>query len=203
MSNTLYTIGYSGYATKDFLFELKTHGVNAVIDVRSTPFSEYFKDYDKPNLERILNPNRIYYRSYASQFGARQTNPNYFNTNGILDFEKYSRTQVFKLAVDLLLTSMDQGYAFALMCAEKDPMTCHRSILIGRAFQSAGCQVVHLMPGGLSETQSELEERLVDKFFPTRNQISLFGDRTSDDQYLESAYRRQNTEIGYRLPSEP
>lgn len=67
MPNTIFTIGYSGYSIEEFIRELKAHSVSAVIDVRSTPFSEYFKDYDKPNFEKTLNQNRIHYRSYASK----------------------------------------------------------------------------------------------------------------------------------------
>ena len=65
MVNTVYTIGYSGFSIDDFVATLKKHNVLLVVDVRSSPFSNYFPEYNKDALETCLKTHGIYYRNYA------------------------------------------------------------------------------------------------------------------------------------------
>lgn len=196
---TLYTIGYSGFSLPDFLALLKQRDISLVVDVRSQPHSRYYSDYDKQALSCTLKGEGLYYRNYDREFGARQTDPRYASPGGYLDFERFAQSPQFLEGLDKLERSMAQGYRFALMCAEKDPVRCHRAILVARAFFQAGYEVVHLMPEGRSCTQAELESRLVDQYFPDRDQISLFGAALSEEDYVAESYRRQNAAIGYTM----
>ena len=73
--NLIYTIGYTAFPINEFLDVIKHYGIDCVIDVRSSPFSNYYIDYNKDALENALKQNNILYRNYANEFGARQTNP--------------------------------------------------------------------------------------------------------------------------------
>lgn len=73
MVNIVYTIGYSGFSIDDFVANLKKHNISLVVDVRSSPFSHYFPEYNKDSLEVCLKTHGIYYRNYADEFGARQS----------------------------------------------------------------------------------------------------------------------------------
>ena len=86
MVDIIYTIGYAGFSIGAFVDTLRGHGVSALVDVRSSPFSGYHQDYNKDQLERTLHSARIYYRSYAREFGARQPERSYY-PRGYLDFE--------------------------------------------------------------------------------------------------------------------
>jgi hypothetical protein len=98
---------------------------------------------------------------------------------------------------------MMQNYRFALMCAEKDPINCHRTILVTRSFHDAGYKVKHLLPNNGMVTQEDIENRLLlDKYFPNRNQITLFGEVFSKSEYIAQAYRKRNSEIGYSIEEE-
>ena len=49
--NTIYTIGYTAFPINEFLDVIKHYGIHCVIDVRSSPFSNYYSDYNKDELE--------------------------------------------------------------------------------------------------------------------------------------------------------
>ena len=131
MIDTIYTIGYSGFKIDDFVKTLKENGVSVVIDVRSLPYSQFYSDYNKENLSRILEVSKIYYRNYVAEFGARQENRDFY-PNGYLDFEMFARSEVFLSGFEKIKKSMQKGFVIALMCSEKDPIKCHRTILVAK-----------------------------------------------------------------------
>ena len=201
MVNTVFTIGYSGFQINDFIKTLKNNGISLVIDVRSLPYSHYHADYNKENLSKILPDNGIYYRNYILEFGARQENRGYY-PNGYLDFDMFSKSEVFLTGIEKLKKSMEQDYTFALMCSEKDPLMCHRTILVSRVFYNFGYNIIHLLPNDKTITQKDVEERLLNKFFPDRGQISMFEKCLSQQEYIDEAYKKQNALIGYSIERE-
>ena len=78
-------------------------------------------------------------------------------------------------------------------------MMCHRTILVARAFYLSGHNIIHLLPNGKTTTQADVEERLLNKFFPDRNQFNLFSETLSTQEYIEEAYKKQNADIGYTI----
>ena len=162
MQKKLYTIGYSGFKIDNFINTLKEHNINIVIDVRSVPYSQYNVDYNKEYLEKILQYNNIYYRNYATEFGARQENKIYY-PNGYLDFELFAKSKQFQTGIQKLEKTMQKNYKFILMCSEKDPIRCHRTILVSRAFYNLGYQVIHLLTDKKELTQADIEESLLNK----------------------------------------
>ncbi len=77
MVDTVFTIGYSGFQINDFISTLRKNGISVIIDVRSLPYSRHYSDYNKENLRSVLLKYGIYYRNYASEFGARQNERKY------------------------------------------------------------------------------------------------------------------------------
>lgn len=199
MVNTLYTIGYSGFSIDELIKTLKIHNISLLVDVRSNPYSKYYPEYNKDVFENQLRQCGIYYRNYAIEFGARQDNKNYYCNEGYLDFDKFSKSEQFLHGVDKLCKSMEQGFVFALMCAEKDPICCHRTILISRAFFEIGYNVVHLLDDGTTKSQEDINLYLIDKYYPDHDQFTMFDEMQDTDTLLKLAYRKQNAEIGYRM----
>lgn len=197
MTNEIFTIGYSGFTIENFIKTLKKFSVNCLVDVRSVPKSVYYTDYDEKNLSRVLKKNNVIYRNYAEEFGARQTDENFF-TDGVLDFEKFSASVQFNEGIKKILSGMKLDYKFVLMCAEKKPETCHRNILVARKFHELGYTVKNILADGNFMTQDEIEKILLDKYFSDRNQMSLF-ENISDSEMIRQSYRKQNFAIGYKL----
>ena len=202
MVDTVYSIGYSGFSIGDFISALQANKISLLVDVRSQPYSQHFPDYNKENLEQVLKRSGIYYRNYAAEFGARQEERKYFTPEGYLDFELFAKSPQFLDGFDKLVKSMMQDYRVALMCAEKDPINCHRTILVARAFHDAGYKVMHLLPNNVKMSQKDIEVRLLEKYFPNRNQITLFGEAFEEKEYLVQAYKKRNSEIGYSIEEE-
>jgi Protein of unknown function, DUF488. len=146
-----------------------------------------------------LKSKGIYYRNYAKEFGARQDEYKYYSSEGYLDFELYAKSTSFLSGFDKLINSMAQNYRFALMCAEKDPINCHRTILVARVFHHAGYKIIHLLSNKITLSQEDIENRLIEKYFPNRDQITLFDISLSKHDYICQAYKKKNAEIGYSI----
>lgn len=194
----IYTIGYSSFKIDEFVDVLKMYDINSLIDVRSNPTSKYYEDYNEYNLKRILKLNGVIYRNYKEEFGARQENTIYY-PNGYLDFEMFVKSNQFLDGVKKIETGINLNYTFAFMCAEKDPSTCHRNIMVARDFYNREYDVKNILFDGTYEEQKSIEERLVNQYFPERNQISLFSKQLSWDDMVNESYKKRNEEIGYKL----
>jgi hypothetical protein len=85
-------------------------------------------------------------------------------------------------------------YRIALMCAEKDPLTCHRMILICRNLRGDDIVIQHILEDGAIEDNRDTEKRLMKllKIDPA----DLFS--TEADQ-IQRAYDRQGEKVAYML----
>jgi uncharacterized protein (DUF488 family) len=84
----------------------------------------------------------------------------------------------------------------ALMCAESDPLDCHRSILISRILMAQGTPVTHILADGRLESDDVTESRLLHLF--GLHETDLFR---TQDQVLAEAYERQEARIAYVAPN--
>jgi hypothetical protein len=83
-----------------------------------------------------------------------------------------------------------------MLCAEADPLTCHRTILIGRRISNLIDEVVHILPDGDVETQTEAERRLLEECNLQNEDLFL----TRTDRIIE-AYQRRGARIAYEEPA--
>lgn len=197
----LFTVGHSQYTPDYFKKILEKNGINFVLDVRSTPYSKFAEQFNRENIQVFLRKNNINYSYMGKYFGARPTDLSLYTTEGYLDFEKVSQSELFNIGVENVILGLEHGNRIALMCTEKDPIDCHRAIMVARAFDLKGIEVSHILPDGNIQTQRELDNRLLDLYFGDREQLSIFNYNTeiTDDEYLVQAYRKRNEQIGYRI----
>ena len=116
-----------------------------------------------------------------------------------MDFSEYVQSESFKEGMRKIEAGMDLNYVFVLMCAEKDPSLCHRSIMVAREFYKKGYEVRNILADGSYITQEQIEQDLVKHYFPTMDQRSFLSDSLSFDEMVEKSYHLRNSEIGYRL----
>ncbi|MDR1832599.1 MAG: DUF488 domain-containing protein [Fusobacteriaceae bacterium] len=200
---TVFSIGHSQHEPEYFLQLLKQHEINYVIDVRSHPYSEFAQNYNRENLKRFLEENGVHYYFMGDYFGARRPEKKLYTSEGYLDFDKVRQDEKFSQGKNNVIKGIENGNRIAFMCVEKDPLDCHRAILVTKSFHDAGINVRHILSDGSVQTQEELENRLLGKYFPKRQQKSLFDENNlSEEQYLINAYKRQNKEIGYSMDAE-
>ncbi|MCI6190044.1 MAG: DUF488 domain-containing protein [Clostridium sp.] len=198
----LFTIGHSQHTVNYFVALLKKYNINYVLDVRSTPYSKYAEQFNRENISSFLNKVNINYSFMGKYFGARPLEKSLYAAEGYLDFEKVAQSERFNKAMENVILGLEGGNKIALMCTEKDPIDCHRAIMVSRAFnKKKGIEVEHILPNGDIQTQKELDNRLVNKYFANRGQLSLFNyeDTMSEEEYISQAYHKRNEEIGYRI----
>lgn len=199
MEQQIYTIGYTAFEPQRLVEALGKYHIDCLVDVRSTPGSARLPQYSKPALQALMKGAGLRYRHYP-QFGARQEDPVWYTPEGYLDFERYTASEAFQSGVRQLKEGMRMGFRFALMCAEKDPMNCHRAIMVARGFERAGVPATHIrvdaQGGDWLETQHDLELRLMRHFGDDPDQLSLFE---TLEERIDRACRRQNAAIGYRM----
>jgi len=125
----LFTIGYEGLIIKDFIRCLLRWNVNIVADVRLNPISRK-PFFSKTALIRELASNGIDYMHFK-ELGTPQSLRTALMSTGdypkfMLDYRKYA---AIKVGVLNNLLSLVKSKRTALMCLEKDPEKCHRSVI--------------------------------------------------------------------------
>ena len=198
----LFTIGHSKHQMDYFLFLLDKYKINYLLDVRSVPYSKYAEAYNRENLCNTLEHYAIRYWPMGKFFGARPLDRTLYTQEHYLDFKKARESSLFQKGLSSVLLGLRQENNIVMMCTEKDPFDCHRAIMVAKSFSDMGIIVKHILPDGSFQTQKELENRLLDKYFPERHEISLFGTDTNlkEEDYLEKCYSMRNAEIGYHIP---
>jgi uncharacterized protein (DUF488 family) len=182
----IYTIGYSAFDIDAFVCILKRYNITAVSDVRSLPYSKFKSDYNREYLSKKLKENDIQYVFLGDNLGARFEDKSVY-INGTVSFDLASKLDSFKIGVQRLVEG-SKKYTIAILCAEKDPIECHRSILIAKNISSI-FNVLHIHGVSSIESQKQLEHRLEKRF--GFDQAVLFGDT------LKMAYDKQASKIAY------
>jgi uncharacterized protein (DUF488 family) len=185
--NTIYTIGHSSHDIDYFLELLKMHNINTVVDARSVPFSKYVPHFNKDDIKRTLFNNKITFIYMGTELGIRQKDKNLFSETGLLDYDKVKSSQNFLTGIERLKNGIFMGYKIAVMCSEKDPVDCHRSILIGEELFKQTYNVLHILPDGSIQTHSDFLERLTDMYFSDRTQTNIFQILSSDSYNMDTS----------------
>ena len=157
---TLYTVGHSNHPIEKFLGLLTAHDIGAVADVRSRPFSRRNPQFNKDRLAAHLAQQSIAYVFLGRELGARSDDPACYE-NGKVQYPRLAATASFKSGIDRLLAGAEK-YRVALMCAEKEPLDCHRTLLVSRALEQAGISIAHILADGSLEPQEKTMSRLID-----------------------------------------
>lgn len=198
----VYTLGHSNYTLERLAEMLRYFNINCVVDIRGTPYSKYNIQFDKEKLQYSLTKAGFIYIYMGIEFAANRINKISYNQYGYSDFEKVSLEEDFKKGIIRIKDGCTRGYRIVLLGAMQDPIRCHRSILVGKALIGAGFRVNHILDDYTLVNQSYIEDRLLDKYFKDRAQISidnLLGTALSEKDMIREAYRLANREIGLRV----
>lgn len=208
MSKKLYTIGHSNLNIDEFIELLHKYQITALADVRSHPYSRYLPHFNKNYLQKVCKNSHINYVFLGEELGARTKDQKCY-INGKAVYEKIAATELFKQGIKRIIKG-SKNYTIALMCAEKDPITCHRAILICQHLRKYDLEINHILSNGTIESHQDLEDRLLSIYGFNKSgsqaiQLSLFDAITSDknnnisspEDYLQEAYLKQGNKIAY------
>lgn len=209
----LFTIGHSNQTLQQLIALLQQQRINAVADVRSMPYSRRLPQFNRPELEAELPRQGITYVFLGEELGARRDEPEAYH--GLqAAYERVAKLPAFQRGLDRVITGLKKGLALALLCAERDPLTCHRAVLVSRHLANRGIDVQHIHGDGRLESHAELEQRMqmalqrlgVLEVSKGSLQLDLLGNpvpqlpEATSEELLEQAYCEQGKRIAYCKP---
>jgi uncharacterized protein (DUF488 family) len=188
--SVIFTVGHSTHTADRLRQLLLAHDISAVADVRSSPYSRMNPHFNRENLREDLRAKRIAYVFLGAELGARTDDRSCY-VHGKVQYERLGQTKLFQAGLDRVLTGAFK-HRIALLCAEKDPLTCHRCILVARQLVSRGASVRHILSDATIETHEDALKRLVLEL--GLQQHDLFRAR---EDLIPEAYRLRGEEIAY------
>jgi ATP-dependent DNA helicase RecQ len=193
----IYTIGYAGLAIERFIEILKAKGIEAVADLRSQPYSKREPAYSRDPLKAFLESAGLLYVFLGKELGARREESECY-LDGIARYDLIEQIPAFADGLGRLRKGAGT-YRIALLCAEKDPLTCHRAILVGRLLAAEGYPMTHLSADGSEEDQESLETRLMQEEGKASGEIDFeSGNLKPRDQMLGECYTARAENMAYR-----
>lgn len=190
IKNQVLTIGHSNHSLETFVDLLQKNGVTAIADVRSAPYSRFNPQFNKDALERALKSHGIKYVFLGRELGARSDDRSCYD-NGRVQYTRLACTDLFRSGIDRVIQGANE-HRIALMCAEKEPLECHRTLLVARALDELNVPISHILADGRLETQGDAMLRLLDLVGLPRE--DLF--RSAED-LIADAISRQELRVAY------
>jgi hypothetical protein len=133
----------------------------------------------------------------GKKLGGRYLDPGLLYPNGVVNYNKVMEQEEFCAGVNNVIGNIKKGLKIALMCAEKNPLDCHRFLLVARALSNKGVRMKHILENGEVVLNEDLEKQLLQKYKSEFNQFSLFQENLSREKTIEDAYQRRNQEVGF------
>ena len=190
----IYSIGHSNYPIERFIALLQQHGIQALADVRSNPYSRFNPQFNREKLQASLASADIRYVYLGEELGARSKDSAVYDEDGRVSYAKLAQTPLFRQGITRLQTGMQQ-LRIAIMCAERNPLECHRTILVSRELEKIGIPVTHILHDGTLEPNRHAMQRLATDLKLAES--DLFR---SQDELIEDAYDAQGRRMGYVRP---
>jgi uncharacterized protein (DUF488 family) len=192
----IYSVGHSSLSIEAFVALLERHGIEVVADVRSRPYSARFPHFSQGPIQTSLKSAGIRYVFLGRELGARREEPGCY-VDGQATYDRIAKLPVFAAGIERLVTGAKK-YRVALMCAEQDPLTCHRTILVGRELKKHGVEIQHIRRSGDLESGQQAEQRLIAEEIGSVDQADIFAKANSLSGSLEQAYARRASSIAYK-----
>jgi uncharacterized protein (DUF488 family) len=179
---TIYTAGFSNLSLETFLENLRTHGIQVLVDVRSKPFASYTPHFNKDQIEASATASGLRYLYLGRELGGRPDNPGFYDDAGFVLYDRIAAQPSFQAGIGRLQDGLNKGFRLALTCGEDNPRSCHRRLLLGRVLREQGVAVAHILSDGGLICESELldEERKIPR------QLSLFGGVKEEERAWKS-----------------
>lgn len=189
-ANALLTIGHSTLPIETFLEILARNEVTAVADVRSRPASRHNPHFNKDSLSRSLHAHGLKYVFLGRELGARSEDPDCY-VDGKVQYDRLAQTELFQAGIQRLINGAGME-TVAILCAESEPLSCHRTLLVARAVVQRGLTVEHVLRNGKREPHRDSMHRLM-----YQHGLAEADLLHSPDALMLEAINRQASRIAY------
>ena len=195
MSSTqypVYTVGHSTHSWAEFVKLLLRHRIDAVFDVRSAPFSRYATHFNYDQLRQSLEIIGIAYEFLGDELGGRPADRSCYDSEGQVRYDQVAATDFFDEGIGRVVRRADECRV-VLLCTEKEPLDCHRTLLVARELKERSVEVDHILWDGNLENHSTSMDRLLDLF-----NLSHLGDMfQSKDDTIGNAINLQAKKVAH------
>ena len=188
----VFTIGHSNHAAEVFLGLLLRHEIEEVVDVRSSPHSRYNPQFNRKTLQAALAEAGVGYGFMGVELGGRPTDPSCYDGEGRVQYDRLAETDAFKEGIRQVIQRTGER-RIALMCSEKEPLDCHRTLLIAQVLTARDLGIGHILADGDLESHAAAVDRLLDRFKLPR-EGDMFRSR---EQLIANAVSRQAGKVAY------
>lgn len=193
-----YTIGHSTRKQDEFIELIRGYGIDCVMDIRRNPYADniYAKDFDREVLEKNVKQAGINYIYMGKELGCEKSS---------LKFDNILKEDPFIKGIRRIVEGIKRGHKIVLMCSERNPFKCCRSILLGYALKTNGVDMEHIIDENNSKTQGRIEEEIFVTYEPELKKefikLSLQEvlDRDDYDIISEKELKKRVIEEGYRM----
>jgi uncharacterized protein (DUF488 family) len=144
---TVWTVGHSNHPLDRFLGLLRAHEIEAIADVRSQPYSRHTPHFSRDALRASVTDAGLRYLFMGRELGGRPADPYLYDEEGRVRYDTLAATPRFRAGLSSLLAAA-ACWRVALLCAEEDPTSCHRRLLVGRVLARQGVRVRHIRVDG-------------------------------------------------------
>lgn len=167
MASRIFTIGHSNHPAERFIALLQQHDVLQLADIRSQPASRFTPHFNRSALSQRLGEAGIEYRWLGEALGGRPRDPAVYDKDGRADYAKLAAMLGFQAGIAALI-AWASARPTAIMCAERDPLHCHRTHLVTPALIGRGVDVLHILADGAVLPHAALQRK-------PKPQLDLFG----------------------------
>jgi uncharacterized protein (DUF488 family) len=140
---------------------LVEYGIEALVDVRSSPYSQYSPQFNRETLAKTLEASGVEYAFAGEYLGGRPRDPSLYRSGEmpvgkgsnyleLVDYEKVAQQPFYQKGIARLLQIAGENRT-VIMCSEEDPAHCHRQHLIAQTLLGQGVEVLHIRGEGLEE----------------------------------------------------
>jgi uncharacterized protein (DUF488 family) len=190
MDKAIFTIGHSNLDISDFINLLLANKIELVVDVRSAPYSKLYPHFNRNPLEVSLTKNSIKYIFLGDSVGGRSNNIKDYSKGRVM-YKKIAEKKEYISSINTIIQNSSK-YKIVLMCSEKEPLECHRTLLISRSIEAHMVKILHIHRDGQIESQSEGIQRLL-KIWKL-DSPNLFGE---DAERIDEAFTKQESKYAY------
>ena len=154
---TVFTIGHSNHSIEAFIALLRKAGIGRIADVRSIPHSRFCPQFRRDPIAAALTAAGIDYAWHGAALGGRPRDAA-LSRGGKPDYAAMAKRPEFRAELANVLDAAE-GRPTAMMCAERDPLDCHRFHLLSAPMAALGAEIVHVLADGTVENQASTEAR--------------------------------------------
>jgi len=208
----LFTVGHSNLDFLQFLKLLKDHSVDLLIDVRSQPRSGRFPQFSQPGFDKMIEDAGLRYLFLGEELGGRPDDEDAYRQDGLVvgrqvDYRERRKSYAFRTGIERVLEELQRA-SCALLCAEEDPLECHRFLMICPELVRMGIRPLHIRKGSETESQSESLSKTESQEDAENRLLAAhgFGGVAADTLFpqsrteaLEEAYDLQAGKFAFRL----